>query len=77
MVGVAQSAERLVVVQKVAGSIPVTHPTRSPRNPCGFRGLSRSLIVSVVASMVVFGTPRGRIGRRVSDGTAENESWQP
>ena|GEM_PF-2966386 len=26
MVGVAQSAERLVVVQKVAGSIPVTHP---------------------------------------------------
>lgn len=27
MVGVAQSAERLVVVQKVAGSIPVAHPT--------------------------------------------------
>lgn len=29
MVGVAQSAERLVVVQKVAGSIPVTHPVET------------------------------------------------
>ena len=26
MVGIAQSVERLVVVQKVAGSNPVTHP---------------------------------------------------
>ncbi len=26
MVGIAQLAERLVVVQEVAGSIPVTHP---------------------------------------------------
>ena len=26
MVGIAQSVERLVVVQKVAGSSPVTHP---------------------------------------------------
>ena len=26
MVGVAQPVERLVVVQKVAGSSPVTHP---------------------------------------------------
>lgn len=32
MVGVAQSAERLVVVQKVAGSIPVTHPVWIPVN---------------------------------------------
>ena len=27
MVGIAQLAERLVVVQEVAGSSPVTHPT--------------------------------------------------
>ncbi len=30
MVGIAQLAERLVVVQEVAGSIPVTHPNDSP-----------------------------------------------
>ncbi len=31
MVGVAQPVERLVVVQKVAGSSPVTHPgTKGP-----------------------------------------------
>ena len=29
MVGIAQLAERLVVVQEVAGSIPVTHPNDS------------------------------------------------
>ena len=28
MVGIAQLAERLVVVQEVAGSSPVTHPNR-------------------------------------------------
>ena len=31
MVGIAQLAERLVVVQKVAGSSPVTHPNKPPR----------------------------------------------
>lgn len=30
MVGIAQLAERLVVVQEVAGSSPVTHPNVSP-----------------------------------------------
>ena len=30
MVGIAQSVERLVVVQEVAGSSPVTHPKISP-----------------------------------------------
>jgi hypothetical protein len=30
MVGVAQLVERLVVVQVVAGSSPVTHPKRVP-----------------------------------------------
>lgn len=30
MVGIAQLAERLVVVQEVAGSIPVTHPNETP-----------------------------------------------
>ena len=30
MVGIAQLAERLVVVQEVAGSSPVTHPNLSP-----------------------------------------------
>ena len=28
MVGIAQLVERLVVVQEVAGSSPVTHPSR-------------------------------------------------
>ena len=32
MVGIAQLAERLVVVQEVAGSIPVTHPMKSPHD---------------------------------------------
>lgn len=31
MVGIAQLVERLVVVQKVAGSSPVTHPEISSR----------------------------------------------
>ena len=31
MVGVAQLVEHLVVVQDVAGSSPVTHPTRTVR----------------------------------------------
>lgn len=31
MVGIAQLAERLVVVQEVAGSSPVTHPNIFPR----------------------------------------------
>ena len=31
MVGIAQLAERLVVVQEVAGSIPVTHPNEARR----------------------------------------------
>lgn len=42
MVGIAQLAERLVVVQKVAGSNPVTHPEvgtiprkRPHGSPCG------------------------------------------
>jgi hypothetical protein len=30
MVGIAQLAERLVVVQEVAGSSPVTHPKAPP-----------------------------------------------
>jgi hypothetical protein len=34
MVGIAQLVERLVVVQDVAGSSPVTHPNSSPqKNP--------------------------------------------
>lgn len=33
MVGVAQLEEHLVVVQDVAGSSPVTHPTGRPRSP--------------------------------------------
>ena len=32
MVGIAQSVERLVVVQKVAGSSPVTHPVQIGMN---------------------------------------------
>jgi hypothetical protein len=28
MVGIAQLVERLIVVQEVAGSIPVTHPKK-------------------------------------------------
>ena len=32
MVGIAQSVERLVVVQKVAGSNPVTHPAERPES---------------------------------------------
>ncbi len=32
MVAVAQLAERLVVVQEVAGSSPVSHPKKEPRN---------------------------------------------
>ena len=32
MVGIAQLAERLVVVQEVAGSSPVTHPKKNPES---------------------------------------------
>ena len=32
MVAVAQLAERLVVVQEVAGSSPVSHPFKTPVN---------------------------------------------
>lgn len=35
MVGVAQLAEHLVVVQAVAGSIPVAHPIKAPRSRSG------------------------------------------
>ena len=35
MVGVAQSAERLVVVQEVAGSTPVAHPMHEVRTSIG------------------------------------------
>ena len=43
MVGVAQLVEPLVVVQDVAGSSPVTHPTEGPekRNPIGERSSRR------------------------------------
>jgi hypothetical protein len=33
MVGIAQLVERLVVVQEVAGSSPVTHPKLRIKNP--------------------------------------------
>jgi hypothetical protein len=33
MVGIAQLAERLVVVQEVAGSSPVTHPNGNDEGP--------------------------------------------
>ena len=33
MVGIAQLVERLVVVQDVAGSSPVTHPKLRIKNP--------------------------------------------
>ena len=42
MVGIAQLAERLVVVQEVAGSIPVTHPNVLP-GKTGLFGLKRML----------------------------------
>jgi hypothetical protein len=35
MVGVAQLVERLVVVQVVAGSSPVTHPNTLGQRTCG------------------------------------------
>ncbi len=35
MVGVAQQVEHLVVVQDVAGSSPVAHPTLTPRRERG------------------------------------------
>ena len=44
MVGIAQLVERLVVVQEVAGSSPVTHPkqrARSPRDRALFRARHR------------------------------------
>lgn len=39
MVGIAQSVERLVVVQEVAGSSPVTHPTQIPVSTLLFTGI--------------------------------------
>ena len=35
MVGIAQLVERLIVVQEVAGSKPVTHPKRKAPQKCG------------------------------------------
>lgn len=40
MVGIAQLAERLVVVQEVAGSNPVTHPNSPSATAAGDGGRS-------------------------------------
>ncbi len=48
MVGIAQLVERLVVVQDVAGSSPVTHPKKKPEViSLGFFVLSFLLISSL------------------------------
>lgn len=52
MVGIAQLAERLVVVQEVAGSIPVTHPNETqrvrPRPPVWWSGAVRDVECSML-----------------------------
>ena len=50
MVGIAQSVERLVVVQEVAGSSPVTHP-KSP--PASERSRSLELDAEAFEAIVV------------------------
>ena len=60
MVGIAQLAERLVVVQEVAGSSPVTHPTHD-------EGPEKSLRAFVVmfVLLLVFVFRLERIARRL------------
>ena len=59
MVGIAQLAERLVVVQEVAGSSPVTHPTHD-------EGPEKTLRAFIVkwALLLVFVFRLKRIARR-------------
>lgn len=50
MVGIAQSVERLVVVQKVAGSSPVTHPVEIGMN---FKKVHADLFVSMLHALAL------------------------
>ncbi len=60
MVGIAQLAERLVVVQEVAGSSPVTHPTHDE----GPEKTLRAFVVTFVL-LLVFVFRLERIARRL------------
>ena len=51
MVGIAQLVERLVVVQEVAGSSPVTHPTHDEGPEKALRAF---VITSTLLLVIVF-----------------------
>lgn len=67
MVGIAQLAERLVVVQKVAGSTPVTHPDVKAAR-CSGAAFTRSA-VPTPRRTTLRGAPHGSRGTSERTGT--------
>ena len=77
--GVAQLVEHLVVVQEVAGSSPVTHPTFASGHTGGMTGVDREALLDKqrdiqarMADLTAAPDSTGGIsfGKRVGDGTS-------